>query len=476
MWAAIALPIMVPGKPVILSLFSWLLRLMNPSNPEALGMLESRVAAGAFHNSNERYDPPKCHPRTRTAVLNKIRDWYQNEEATVPCIMWLYGPAGAGKSAIAQTMAEECHMLRTLAASFFFSRTAPGRNDATRLNATIAYQIAHEIPEARTHIQQALENDPMIFSKSLEIQLHQLVTRPLLRVVYTTPLPSKHWPKIIIIDGLDECNGGETQQAIVHCFTSTLTQHKLPVRVLILSRLERPIRDSFSRPDLRGAYVSLVLDDDYQANRDIELFLRESFNDIRQTHVLKPHIPEAWPSDHDINTLIQKSSGQFIFASTVIRYTNSPCHRPRDRLQDVLGIGSGKDSAPFAELDALYMHILESADETQHLTVMRIFGFLLCRSPQHEVQKPTRVSPMEGFLNLQSGDVSLALADCHSIIHAPSSSKSGSRSDSSVYFLHASIPDFLLDPARSQRFFVDSGKAHADLARACMRGVYSLRK
>lgn len=439
--------------------------------PEALSMLEHRVSAGAFHNSSERFDPPKCHPRTRIAVLNKIRDWYKNEETSTPRIMWLYGPAGAGKSAIAQTTAEECHELGTLVASFFFSRTVPGRNDATRLVPTIAYQIAYNIPDLRPYIQQGLENDPMIFSKSLETQLHHLVTKPLLNIPKNS-IVTESWPRLIIIDGLDECNDGDIQEAIVNSFASALTQYALPFRVLILSRPEPHIRESFSHPNRRWMHVSLVLDDDYQPASDIELFLKESFDDIRQTHVLKSHIPKTWPSDDDIKTLVQKSSGQFIFASTVIRYTKSPRHRPIDRLRNILGIGSREDPTPFAELDALYMHILQSADEAQHATILRIFGLLLCTQKLQRIRQP---SAMEDFLSLSPGDVYLALADCHSIIYLPPSSGEALLPNLSVHFLHASISDFLIDPARSRRFFVDRGKFHAELVRACLRGVTSSR-
>ena len=57
---------------------------------------------GAFHNSLERGDPPKCHKRTREAILNKIMDWVMKKIETDAFMMWLYGAAGAGKSAIAQ--------------------------------------------------------------------------------------------------------------------------------------------------------------------------------------------------------------------------------------------------------------------------------------------------------------------------------------------------------------------------------------
>ena len=78
-------------------------------------LLQQYIAPGAFHNSDERYDPPKCHPHTRKAVLKKIVEWVKDMDK-VAMFLWLYGPAGAGKSAIAQTIAElleEAGLLRS---------------------------------------------------------------------------------------------------------------------------------------------------------------------------------------------------------------------------------------------------------------------------------------------------------------------------------------------------------------------------
>ena len=51
-----------------------------------------------------------------------IKDVYKNE-----LFLWLYGPAGAGKSSIAQSISELCDEAGILDASFFFSRSAAGR-------------------------------------------------------------------------------------------------------------------------------------------------------------------------------------------------------------------------------------------------------------------------------------------------------------------------------------------------------------
>ena len=71
---------------------------------------------GAFHNSLQRSDPPKCHKHTREAILDKIVDWVRKRIDTDTFIMWLYGAVGAGKSAIAQTIAELCEEYKLLLA------------------------------------------------------------------------------------------------------------------------------------------------------------------------------------------------------------------------------------------------------------------------------------------------------------------------------------------------------------------------
>ena len=46
--------------------------------------------------------------------------WIKWEEDLNSFIMWVYGPAGAEKSAISQTIAEMCEEEMILLASFFF--------------------------------------------------------------------------------------------------------------------------------------------------------------------------------------------------------------------------------------------------------------------------------------------------------------------------------------------------------------------
>ena len=83
------------------------------------------VSFGAIHDSAERHPPPNCHPDTRKAVRQIILDWIHNESSASP-FFWLYGPAGAGKTAILQAIAEflcsPSGSGQNFGGSFFFSR------------------------------------------------------------------------------------------------------------------------------------------------------------------------------------------------------------------------------------------------------------------------------------------------------------------------------------------------------------------
>ncbi|PPQ75498.1 hypothetical protein CVT25_012039, partial [Psilocybe cyanescens] len=101
----------------------------HAQSSEAVKRLLEASSPGALYNSGERFDPLKCHPNTRTAILQKLMDWFIGVFGWDNLVLWLYGPAGAGKSAIAQTFAELCAEKNFLLASFFFSRSDSRRNN-----------------------------------------------------------------------------------------------------------------------------------------------------------------------------------------------------------------------------------------------------------------------------------------------------------------------------------------------------------
>jgi len=120
----------------------------------------------AAYDSQERSPPPRCPAGTRKEVLKKINVWV-DAGAAGESVLWLRGPAGAGKSAIAQTVAEACAARNQLAASFFFTRMSAYRNEVKYLFPTIAVQIALSAPETSQRLDGILQNDPYIYEEAL---------------------------------------------------------------------------------------------------------------------------------------------------------------------------------------------------------------------------------------------------------------------------------------------------------------------
>jgi adenylylsulfate kinase-like enzyme len=48
----------------------------------------------------------ECLQGTRTEILSQNTEWVNSTGNNIPCMLWLSGPAGKGKSAITHTIAK----------------------------------------------------------------------------------------------------------------------------------------------------------------------------------------------------------------------------------------------------------------------------------------------------------------------------------------------------------------------------------
>ncbi|KAJ6618449.1 hypothetical protein B0H10DRAFT_1913587 [Mycena sp. CBHHK59/15] len=105
-------------------------------------ILHRASASDAFHNSVERYPQPRCHPEMWTEMLEDLWNWSNNKDNPASSVLWLYGPAGAGKSAITQSFCQKLQEVGRLGASFSFKGGHTSHGNAKKLKPTIAYQLA----------------------------------------------------------------------------------------------------------------------------------------------------------------------------------------------------------------------------------------------------------------------------------------------------------------------------------------------
>ncbi|KAF9473282.1 hypothetical protein BDN70DRAFT_965956, partial [Pholiota conissans] len=366
----------------------------------AFDKLQEASAPSALYDSSARFDPPKCHPNTRVAVLEYIMGWIFGRNDPEALILWLYGPAGVGKSAVLQTITERCAANNTLLASFFFGRSDPTRNQIKPLIPTIACQIAITIPELKPYVEGALERDPFLLDKFLAAQFQAFIVQPLQDLVASgNSKPGS--PRLIVIDGLDECNDHKMQSMILEVIADAFRSQNLPLVFLIASRPERNIHHTFSSAPLSGLWRSVVLDDTYKPDNDIRLFLTEKFDQIKANHPHRHLMPEAWPNESDVDKLVWKASGQFIYASLVVKYVSFLDDRPSRRLDVIMGLRPARQELPFAELDELYIHILKQCSDKLD-NVLRVLELLVSGIGYTHV--------IEALLGLERGDVNIILA------------------------------------------------------------------
>lgn len=141
---------------------------------KGLHELSLAVSHGAIHDSAERHPAPNCHPDTRKAVRQIIADWI-HYECWASSFFRLYGPAGAGKTTILQTIAEFlCRPSESddnLGANFFLFQS---RDQGHFLFSTIAYQLALKVPGLREHVDHIMDENPTFHTKSMDVQLQTL--------------------------------------------------------------------------------------------------------------------------------------------------------------------------------------------------------------------------------------------------------------------------------------------------------------
>ena len=343
-------------------------------------------------------------------------------------VLWFNGPAGVGKTAIAQSLCKQCAAAQWLAGSFFFSRLAPRRSNAEFLFPTISYGLTLAFPDVGKIIDSVVVNDPSIATKALEIQLQKLILEPLQQVS-----DKSKQPIVIIIDGLDECEGENVQSNVLRLLGSVFQRPSVGrcdrICFIVTSRPEPWIHDEFAIEPLTSITRQIFLRQTSEANDDIRTFLRLGFNEIHDSpkhrHTMS-NVAKPWPSYRVLDILVDKASGHFIFPATVLKFVEDPNYRPTDRLDIITSMPAISPSAlalkPLAVLDQLYAQILSTSCDKQR-TLEILSALIAMQASSSELYIKCRIFHVdllkiaEKLLGLQPGDGFLGLRMIHSLIH-----------------------------------------------------------
>ncbi|KAJ2927018.1 hypothetical protein H1R20_g10078, partial [Candolleomyces eurysporus] len=383
-------------------------------------------------------------------------------------------------------MAEYCAGSNILGSAYFFAAADPTRNTTSSLVPTIAYQLARGNPGLKEYIGSAVEEDALIFSKSLTAQMRILICEPVRRLHASRKLDLPSFRYTILIDGLDECLGEENQDKILKAVKDCLLDEDLPFRIFIASRPEWAIRSALeSSGDLNRLAYHIQLSDKYDATADIRRYLWRKLPELG----LRSSDPRArspgWFSKRDIEELVIAASGQFIYAATVVRYLSERRSSPVDRLKIVLDCTrvNSRSAKPFEKLDLLYHNILTAAkiayetidthNETDFLLLFRVYHINATRGFP-DLWLPEERAPMasneqiDDLLQLANGAHETIFSDLRSLLTIRRSSGS---SGTELHMYHKSFSDYLDAESRSRNFFVPHVRVDTHLAKCLLRNV-----
>ncbi|KJA29546.1 hypothetical protein HYPSUDRAFT_1061087 [Hypholoma sublateritium FD-334 SS-4] len=428
--------------------------------------LQAHVATRAF-DSDDNVDAPKCHPNTRQAVLAAIMDWITIQTAIrIYWVLWINGAAGAGKSAIGRSIVELCLSQSIPIARFFFFRTDSTRNNLKPVVATLVHQLMESIPELRSIVIPRIQVDSLIFTKSLETQFEMLIFAPLLQLQRESLSQLK--TVVLLFDGVDECIEHDQQAKLIRIVTNFVKRQAFPVIVFFGSRAESQLCAELRSPTLSDTLLQLALDTEYLADEDIYLFLNDSFATIKSTHPFGDDLHrQNWPAQADINEIMRKASGQFIYASVVIRFISATNQHPAQLLEIVRGLRPCGNLTPFSQLDALYRFIFSQVADI-HATSLVLAWELFTLDKQKLISGGTslykwKVDNVCGVMS--SVDIKVSLAALPSVLTYTD--------HGGVQFLHASLPDFLLDPKRSKDYYINQATWSTQLSMLTLRRITS---
>lgn len=324
-------------------------------------LLEASTPEAALDAGEGDY-VPTCYPGTREQYIKDITTWAIASNSDHLPVYWMRGPAGVGKSALAQACAQKVKEAGYLGAAFFFSVNGR-RKDHTRFFPSLAYQLSTTLPDYREIVDRRISNDRTLITKTMKAQFQSLIIEPLQELMRQGKELRK---RVVFIDGLDECKDKDAQVEIINLIVSSIHVQSAPICWAVFSRPEPHIVSTFDLTHISPHCHSVNLPISRDSDKEIEIYLRGGFENILHRRNVKLSSP--WPTDEDIKKLVNAAAGLFAYSATVLGFVDSHSYSGfQETLQTVLSVIAlprSQPITPFTELDRLYTLILQgvSAD------------------------------------------------------------------------------------------------------------------
>ena len=432
-----------------------------------LQQYEVQPESNAMFNDKEVGSYP-CQEGTRKSIREKIIDWANTSETQT--LFWLNGLAGMGKSALAQTIARHFEKSGQLGGTYFFLRIG-GRTKADHFFPTIANALICSIPPLKQCVQKSMQEqqNPLgktkMHEKDLTTQFETLISGPLQML---SAHSSTIWTRILVIDGLDECEKEDDKRTICKLLFKLHEHSRIRFRILLTSRDEQPIGPEMREFERMGCARSLaLLEFQTESKSDIRAYLETCMTQIKKT---REGIENPWPSPDDFEqlfTLATTPSPLFIYVATFHR---SLLENRSEPLEDQLNLWlENKDEnsqlgSTYGPVMARVLFVRDKAfghkriPEDSEAKLKQILGAIIL------LATPLPSSGLAKLLNLPLEVVKNWVNNLHAVLYE-------TEDEYAVKILHTSFRDFLLREAKSGelKFDIDETETHQMLAESCSR-------
>jgi hypothetical protein len=272
--------------------------------------------------------------------------------------------------------------------------------------------------------------------------------------------PSIQTYKIVIVDALDECTKLGTVEKLIQSVVACAPD--IPLKFFISSRNITEIRHALDgNPAHPSKILSLHGIERAIIQDDIKVYLQNSLSHIAQRNWQ----PFSWPSEEELDILLNRSDRLFIYAATAVRYIGKGVDF-QSRLTHIIRLEPSKKQTK--AIDVLYNDIMAQAFhcdlEDYEVSSMREMLAAVMFS-----QAPLPLDAIASLLNMDNSRAPGFLEPFRSVIHVPAASP--------VSIFHASFPDFIVNPSRCEMNALDVSQSHRMLAVKCLNCLnWSLKR
>ncbi|KAF8696525.1 neurotrophin receptor, partial [Rhizoctonia solani] len=299
-----------------------------------------------------------CIPGTRQSIITTITNWLNSTNITSSKVLWLADISGSGKSAVARHIGYTTTQSNQLLCSFFFKRDIENQSNTSQVISSMAREIARGSGAIAAEIAQA---GSLGEGAGYVEAFHSQITVPLSR-------HPPEQPSLILIDALDESGTPDRRAHFLDALVREVPLLPATVKIMLTSKPAQDIDDALNKlstvtvdDDDELEVYRLTFDVYGQDNRrDLRRYISHSFERIARLRRSNGFsLPEVWPSNQQKQSLVAHANGLFLWVTVAADYV-ACTNDPEDALEALLALQNRPN--PEAAIDALYKHILRSAE------------------------------------------------------------------------------------------------------------------